>query len=188
MFPLKWNLLLVIVICDPQIYGIGKLRIPRQIVDITCSACDRRLAAEPPQVCCRCIDQSATCNNDIATQAGPGKELPTGIACKSSIECESSGDCDPAKESCKVQNTNVIDSIRQRQKQRCPSGKKVCCNPGPGGGFEARLGIVSANNPLGELTVDTQDICNDPKLSAVQDFGKGITCGKRDSRYPKPVT
>ena len=112
MFPLKWNLLLVIVICDPQIYGIVKLRIPRQIVDITCSACDRRLAAEPPQVCCRCIDQSATCNNDIATQAGPGKELPTGIACKSSIECESSGDCDPSKEFCKVHDLNSFMSLR----------------------------------------------------------------------------
>ena len=49
--------------------------------------------------------------------------------------------------------------------------------------FFTRLGLVSGGNTLGEITtVDTDAICEDSKLSAVQDFGHGVTCGKRDSR------
>ena len=163
---------------------------PKQILDVTCKSCEKRLTEKPPQVCCRCIDQRATCNNDIGT-GGTNKELPPGLACGASIECDLFGDCDPEAMGCKVQDTNVIEEglflddvldFRQGKRRKCPSGQKICCNPGPGGGFEKRLGLVSANNPLGNVVVDTQAICEDPKLSAVQDFGNGVTCGKRDSR------
>eukprot|EP00092_Neocalanus_flemingeri_P022264 GFUD01024144.1.p1 GENE.GFUD01024144.1~~GFUD01024144.1.p1 ORF type:complete len:519 (-),score=122.85 GFUD01024144.1:270-1826(-) len=168
---------------------------PKQIVDVSCSSCEQRLTEKPPQVCCRCIDQGATCNNDIAT-GGTNIELPLGIACENSIECSLFGDCKPDGKFCKVQGMNVVDrqvvdegilfgdvvDFRQGDRRKCPSGQKICCNPGPGGGFEMRLGLVSENNPLGEVVLDTQAICEDPKLSAVQDFGNGVTCGKRDSR------
>jgi len=165
----------------------------KQAVDVSCSACEQRLTEQPPQVCCRCIDQSATCNNDIATGGGPGlKEVNPGIACENSIECQLFNDCDPESKFCKVQGTSVVDIVdvkvnsdldfRQGEQRTCEFGQKICCNPGPGGGFERRLGLVSSNNPLGEMRVDTQLICEDPKLSAVQDFGNGVTCGKRDSR------
>lgn len=173
--------------------SVQSSRLPRQVLeDVTCSACEQRLAEKPPQVCCRCIDQSATCNNEIATGGGPtDKELPPGIACKNSIECDLFQDCDPEEKFCKVQNTNIVDvrlssdgvvDFRQGKRRKCALGKKICCNPGPGGGFAKRLGLLSSNNPLGELRVDTQLICEDSKLSAVQDFGNGVTCGKRDSR------
>merc|ERR1711971_16184 len=171
--------------------SVQSSRLPRQAFeDVTCSACEQRLAEKPPQVCCRCIDQSATCNNDIAT-GDTDNELPPGIACKNSIECDLFQDCDPEEKFCKVQDTNVVDvklsrddivDFRQGNRRKCAFGKKICCNPGPGGGFEQRLGLLSSANPLGELRVDTQLICEDPKLSAVQDFGNGVTCGKRDSR------
>ena len=37
----------------------------RTVVAITCSACQQRLEDEPP-ICCKCIDENASCNNDIA--------------------------------------------------------------------------------------------------------------------------
>ena len=162
---------------------------PKQIVDVSCSACEQRLAEKPPQVCCRCIDEAATCNTDTGKEGV--KEVPPGLACEASIECDLFGDC-PPDQGCKIQDTNVVDSdlfldgvidFRQGERRKCPSGQQICCNPGPGGAFEKRLGLVSPRNPLGVQMVDTQEICEDTKLSAVQDFGKGVTCGKRDSRY-----
>ena len=90
---------------------------------------------------------------------------------------------------CKVQNTLVLDgdpllaSIVDLKQGNCLSGQKICCNPGPGGGVEKKLGLVSENNPLGEMKVDTRAMCDDANLLAAQDFGHGVTCGKRDSRF-----
>ena len=94
-------------------------------------------------------------------------------------------DIDADQMGCKVHSTLVVDIVdfKQGEQEECPAGQKVCCNPGPGGGFEKRLGLVSEGNPLGEMMVDTRVICEDSKLSAAQDFGHGVTCGKRDSRY-----
>ena len=145
--------------------------------------CDLSSQARPSQrsqqVCCRCIDKAATCNNEIANVGESGKELSPGLACESSIECKLFDNCDPEGSSCTVNNVSIVEKSEGRA---CSPGKKTCCNPGPGGGFEVRLGLVSAGNPLGVLKVDTQKVCEHPKLSAVQDFGKGVTCGKRDSR------
>ena len=49
--------------------------------------------------------------------------------------------------------------------------------------MEKKLGLVSENNPLGEMKVDTRAMCDDSNLLAAQDFGHGVTCGKRDSRF-----
>jgi len=170
---------------------IQSRRLPRQSGNDTCSLCQKRFTEKPPQVCCRCIDEGATCNNGIARGKGTD-ELPPGLACTTSIECELFNDCPANKKFCKVQNTNVIDEdlflddvldFRKGKRRKCPPGKKTCCNPGPGGGFERKLGLVSTKNPVGEdLIINTQAVCEDPKLSAVQDFGNGVTCGKRDSR------
>ena len=166
-------------------------RLPRQTSDPT----EQRLVEKPPQICCRCIDQVATCNNAIATGGNENtkKTVGPGLTCPDLIVCEVF-DCDSdiKQVGCKIQNTRVVDQdlfldnvvdFKQGDQEKCPAGQKVCCNPGPGGGFEKRLGLVGADNPLGIQRVDTNVICDDSKLSAVQDFGHGITCGKRDSRY-----
>ena len=155
---------------------ISSMRMTRQ-------AAEQRLEANPPQVCCLCIAVSATCNNAIGT-----KDTPPGINCNS-IECDLFEDCDPNKTGCKVQGLNIVDvlelvDLRQKDEPRCPSGQKICCNPGPGGGFEKglRLFVENIDNTLDDVIIDTQAICENPKLAAVQDFDHGITCGKRDSR------
>ena len=42
----------------------------RTLVEITCSGCSKsaqqRLVEQPTPICCRCIDERATCNNDMA--------------------------------------------------------------------------------------------------------------------------
>ena len=106
-----------------------------------------------------------------------------------SLECDLFEDCDPNKMGCKVQGLNIVDvsdllDLRQKGEPSCASGQKICCNPGPGGGFEKGLlpFVDDIDNTLEDVIVDTVAICEDPKLGAVQDFEHGITCGKRDSR------
>ena len=175
-------------------------RVQRQStkVDIVCSACNElsnnRIKENPPQVCCRCINEKATCNNQIANGGavqGTGsrlkKELPPGLTCKPQYECEMFGECTSSR-GCDVDGFNVVDAgvglldIRGEEKPNCPIGQNVCCNPVAGGAFETRLGLVSQGNTLGDLRVDTRAICEDPGLSAVQDFDHGVTCGRRDAR------
>merc|ERR1712142_247075 len=156
---------------------VGSMRVTRQI-----DRSEQRIEENPPQVCCRCIDESATCNNKIGST-----DPPLGINCDS-LECELFGDCDPSKRGCKVNGLTIVDTsdlldLRDAGPS-CPFGQKTCCDPGPGGGFKTRLNIPltdGVDNDV-EVFVDTQAICENPKLAAVQDFGKGIICGKRDSR------
>jgi len=157
---------------------VGSMRVRRQADDS-----DQRLEETPPQVCCLCIEDGATCNNNIGTNT-----TNPGINCDS-LECELFNDCNPA--GCKVQGLTIVDTselvdLRQKDEPRCPPGQKICCNPGPGGGFEKELlpFIDDSDNTLVDVDifVDTQAICESPKLVAVQDFGKGVVCGKRDSR------
>jgi len=157
---------------------VGSMRVRRQAEDS-----DLRLEATPPQVCCRCIEDGAICNNNIGTNT-----TNPGINCDS-LECELFNDCNPSLTGCKVQGLTIVDTaelvdLRQRDEPRCPPGQKICCNPGPGGGFEKGLlpFVADSDNTLVDIFVDTQAICDNPKLVAVQDFAKGIVCGKRDSR------
>eukprot|EP00092_Neocalanus_flemingeri_P011006 GFUD01011851.1.p1 GENE.GFUD01011851.1~~GFUD01011851.1.p1 ORF type:complete len:506 (+),score=110.36 GFUD01011851.1:173-1690(+) len=179
------KVLMLTILVFSNIETSASSRLPRlqkrQAVDPSCSACEKRLRETPPQVCCRCIDQGATCNNDIATN-----ETNAGLAC---IECELFNDCKPGQAGCKVQDITIVEvsdifDLRQKDEPKCSASQKLCCNPGPGGGFEKQLKIVDAIDLKfeAELIVDTQAICEDSKLSAVQDFGHGVTCGKRDSR------
>ena len=48
-----------------QVQDVGTLP-TLQTEDDICSNCDR-LRFTSSQTCCRCIDETATCNNDIAT-------------------------------------------------------------------------------------------------------------------------
>eukprot|EP00092_Neocalanus_flemingeri_P040720 GFUD01044332.1.p1 GENE.GFUD01044332.1~~GFUD01044332.1.p1 ORF type:complete len:517 (+),score=101.68 GFUD01044332.1:36-1586(+) len=167
---------------------------PRQTIDIVCSACEKRIAEKPPQICCRCIDKQATCNNDIASGGSRNTNRPKrrsqvspGLTCPDDIDCQLFSTCSGS--GCNVQGTNIIDEdipgIEPRQggeDESCPFGQTICCNPVDSDTIVKRLGLISQGNTLGEITVDTQAICEDPKLSAVQDFGHGVTCGKRDSR------
>ena len=169
----------------------------RQIIDIVCSACEQRIADKPPELCCRCINERATCNNDIASGGSGNQNRPKrrsqvspGLTCPDDIDCQLFG-ASCSNPGCNVQGTNVIDEdediagidLKQgREVESCPFGQKICCNPVDSDSVFKRLGLISEGNPLGEVTVDTQAVCDDPKLSAVQDFGHGVTCGKRDSR------
>jgi len=184
-------LVLTILVSTPAICGrVGRQIIDtRQIIDIVCSACDRaRLVEKPPPLCCRCIDDAATCNNDIAS--GGSGMVDTGLNCPDSIDCQLFGNCDTP--GCDVQGINILQDnsvefdVRQggEIEDVCPRGQKVCCNPVDSDAVVTRLGLVTANNPLGESLSrgDTNPVCEDSKLSALQDFGHGVTCGKRDSR------
>merc|ERR1711971_24083 len=167
----------------------------KQIIEVVCSACDKaRIDEKPPPLCCRCIDELATCNNEIASGGNRKGErrrnqVSPGLTCPDDIDCQLFGaSCDSP--GCDVQGTNIIDQsslefdFKQGGNQdSCPVGQKVCCNPVDSDAFFTRLGLVSAGNTLGDIaTVDTEAICQDSKLSAVRDFGHGVTCGKRDSR------
>jgi len=166
----------------------------RQIVEIVCSACEQRIAENPPNVCCRCIDERATCNNEIATGGGGGgksrpkrrEQVGPGLTCADDIDCQLFGQC--SNSGCDVQGTNVVSQedfgldLKQGGRDACPFGQKSCCNPVDSETVAIRLGLISQGNPLGEIVVDTQEVCEDPRLSALQDFGHGVICGKRDSR------
>ena len=145
-----------------QVQDVGTL----QIEDDMCSNCDR-LRLTPPQTCRRCIDETATCNNDIATN-----QTNLGLKCKDDDDQKG---C-PIKKDLNVIDLSSIVNLRE-DGPKCLDGKKVCCNPGPGGAFEKQL-----RGKKGKVVVDTAKICGNDKLSATQDFGHGITCGKRDAR------
>merc|ERR1712142_892685 len=133
---------------------VGSMRVTRQI-----DRSEQRIEENPPQVCCRCIDESATCNNKIGST-----DPPLGINCDS-LECELFGDCDPSKRGCKVNGLTIVDTsdlldLRDTGPS-CPFGQKTCCDPGPGGGFKTRLNIPltdGVDNDV-EVFVDTQAIC-----------------------------
>ena len=141
---------------------------------------ESRLADSPPEVCCRCIDKNAVCNNKIAKN-----DTALGINCNS-IECDLFNDCDPKIKGCKVGQIKVVevsDVFDLRSPEKCGFDEKVCCNPGPGGAFINEIPQFDVNSfEDDQVVVDTVAICGKPNLQAVEDFGHGITCGKRDSR------
>merc|ERR1711936_818948 len=102
------------------------------------------------------------------------------------IVCQLFGVC--SRSGCDVQGTSVVRrediglDIRQGGGNACPFGQQSCCNPVDSETLAKRLGLISQGNPLGEVVVDTKQVCEDPRLSALQDFGHGVICGKRDSR------
>jgi len=51
----------------PDLDGLGGSRgvLERQLLEVTCSACSERLTKREPFICCRCIKETAACNNDI---------------------------------------------------------------------------------------------------------------------------
>jgi len=160
----------------------------KQIIEVVCSACEQRLTEKPPPFCCRCVDERASCNNDIGSRpsVAPGLTCPDLFDCELFESCSSSPGCD-------IQGTNIIDQdssdddyIDLKQgggQERCSLGQKLCCNPVDSDTVVGiRLGLVSGGNPLGEPVNTVDEICSNSKLTAVQDFGHGVTCGKRDSR------
>jgi len=175
-----------VITISPLVVTQGQLIDTKQVIDIICSACDQpRLAEKPPELCCRCIDERANCNNDIASggnRAGERQrpELSPGLTCVKDVECELFGECDGR--GCDLFNDASVEFDFEEDRQRsCPFGQKVCCDPVDADTL--RLGLVSGGNPLGEPSIgDPRKVCDNPKLSAVQDFGHGVTCGKRDSR------
>ena len=138
-------------------------------------ASGRNLNTQSQEICCRCIDKTANCNNDIA-----GIEPELGLTCDDELEC-AIFDCEDNNPGCYVGEHNVKDLDTQgfdRQKQQCPADQKKCCNPVQKGGV---LPLLDANQLYNE--VDTKAICDSPKLQAVQDFDHGVKCGVRDARY-----
>ena len=136
-----------------------------------------------PAMCCRCINDWANCNNNIAVQ----NVTKPGLTCEDEIICDIFGGCDDQNPGCKIGNHTVkevadvvgLKSSRSRQ-QQCSTGQKLCCNPIQGGGIFPLLDI----NQLDEEVVitDTQAICENLKLLGVQDFDHGVKCGMRDAR------
>jgi len=166
-------------------------RIKRQEIGIVCSACEesRRRLNESP-ICCKCISESASCNNrvgrdqppslpieDFPVRAGeePQQTLKPGLMCEA--DCLVFGDC-----SCRqIGEADLVD-LRTTDEEECAPGQKLCCNPVSTDLVETRAGLVSPNNPLGRLEVDSVEICNADPLAATQNFALGVTCGRRDSR------
>ena len=72
--------------------------------------------------------------------------------------------------------------LRTTDEEECAPGQKLCCNPVSTDLVETRAGLVSPDNPLSRLEVDSVEICNADPLAATQNFALGVTCGRRDSR------
>merc|ERR1712110_762570 len=144
----------------------------RTLVEITCSACtasaQQRLVEQPTPICCRCIDEKATCNNDMAEEFPNPRNGATCI--ENTLE-----ECDDVFDDC-CQNTIDSDTLGLRQSEAepefegCPLGFKSCCNPVDNHMF---------NDPSEFSGVES--LCNRANMVATQDFRKGVSCGKRDS-------
>lgn len=125
----------------------------RQILEVTCSACSERLQEREPLICCRCIKDTAVCNNDFGSSASG-----EGATCGDCLFNECSSEC------------NEIGGIDIKQgpdsNRKCPQGRKLCCDP---------VDQLFGENQGG-------DVCRDSDTQAIMDFDKGVVCGKRDSR------
>ena len=94
----------------------------------------------------------------------------TGATCINELDCRNFGDC-----SCDI---GIFD-LREDDNlaESCPFGQKTCCDP-------IDNQIFSNNVPeFGDIRGgQDRDVCHSSNLVAIQDFSKGIVCGKRDSR------
>lgn len=143
-------------------------------------------------MCCKCVSQRAACNNRVGEETQrqspqrpllqvedfPVRRARPGLMCEA--DCQIFGDC-----SCQVGEFDVVDSRSEGEDDSCPAGQKLCCNAMSEDIIEtifSRDGLVSPDNPLGEVSVNTQEICEQDQLAATQNFALGVTCGKRDSR------
>jgi len=153
---------ILLVLFIHGVNSMSKVKVDtRQLVEITCSKCAERLIEEPP-ICCKCIDERATCNNNMAEDFG---RSGPGATCKNELDCSLFGDCD---DSC----NEVFIDVKQSSVENCPFGQKTCCDAVGNELFST----IGQNACSGSGTVEEQ------KLLAVQDFSLGVTCGKRDSR------
>jgi len=157
-----------VVQCKPQ---ASRFLSDRTVVDITCSACAQRLEAEP-QLCCKCIDENASCNNDIATNFN---RTTTGATCINELDCSNFGDC-----SCDItlDLRQDYDEFDNDVDTTCPIGQKNCCDPIDNQMFSSNLELAQVVGPRSK----DRDVCMSQNLVATQDFSKGVVCGKRDSR------
>jgi len=167
-------------------------RVPRQSgteIGIVCSSCEaERTRLEASPLCCKCVSERASCNNRLGetqrqrkpllvVEDFPVRSARPGLMCEA--DCVVFGDC-----ACQVGDIELVDT-RTEDFESCPSGQKLCCNPVSDGivaDISKRDGLVSPNNPLGEVSVDTVEVCQKDQLAATQNFALGVSCGKRDSR------
>jgi len=164
---------LTLLIFIHQSESMGIKQDVRTLVEITCSGCSKsaqqRLVEQPTPICCRCIDERATCNNDMAEEFGNPRN---GATCSENLV----GDCDDVFDEC-CEDTIDSDALGLRQSEPepefegCPLGFKSCCDPVDNHMFNDQSEFSGA-----------QSLCNRSNIVATQDFSKGVVCGKRDSR------
>jgi len=144
----------------------------RTTVEITCSACLQRLEENPPPICCRCINERATCNNNLAEDFGNPR---IGANCvENTVNCdEVFADCQDETCSNTIDDTLGLRQSEAPEPESCPQGFKTCCDPVDNQLF----------NDLSEFPVSGGElgVCNRSNIVATQDFHKGVICGKRDS-------
>jgi len=151
--------------------------------------------------CCRCQDENAFCNNNMAKPATlPIEDFPVrrkipgpGLTCQNNLECTLFDDCEEDDGACRIGENLVEDdiSLRQAGQEGCPRGQVLCCNPVPGDLLSVRAGLITSRDPLGDGgSAETprrdklrrEPICERQELAAVVNFNFGVSCGKRDSR------
>jgi len=114
-----------------------------------------------PAICCKCIKDTAVCNNNLGRRAvGPGATC---------AECLR-GECDSRCNEIGVEDEVFIDVKQGSDSRQCPLGRYLCCDP-----VDNEIFTDSA-------AASGQDVCLDSNTIATQDFAKGVVCGKRDSR------
>jgi len=128
-----------------------------------------------PGSCCKCIDQNAACN--------PEEEEYLGYNCNEV-------DYDYEDLSCRLNTDNqglsieISDPLGLRHAEKgdqCTEGLKLCCNPLPRGIIENE--IVTQYGQEDKYILPFSTLCDSsPAVAAIQNFSKGIACGKRDSR------
>ena len=84
-----------------------------------------------------------------------------------------------------LHHLNLFHKVFKFHLYQCTEGLKLCCNPLPRGIIENE--IVTQYGQEDKYILPFSTLCDSsPAVAAIQNFSKGIACGKRDSRYDYP--
>ncbi|XP_023348171.1 serine protease 41 [Eurytemora carolleeae] len=138
--------------------------------------------------CCKCIKNSAPCNN---SPGGMASKI-NGLSCDAEISClldaSNEGDC-----------LGLCAEDNEVDLEKCDRGFKTCCSFAEDGLVESiaiRIGLATEYNPLGVNDDYTSPftspdlgraICADDKITAISGRSDILDCGKRDPRAYKDV-
>ena len=138
------------------------------------SICSLDAVQETTERCCRCLDESSSCNEDQVYYPG--------YNCNEVDYDEDSFSCRLTDNDETVEFSDPLGLRHQEAGDPCEEGQSLCCNPLPRGVLARELSRSRDANDAGVINVNFESLCEAPDIAAVQNFSRGVTCGKRDSR------